>query len=452
MAKRKPPRLRDYQALARRTLPRLLARYGRVVAVAPTGSGKTVIGAAVVRAMRGKRVLWLAHRIELLQQAYDELIRFGVPEKDIGIYAGDKKENTTARVLVASVSMFRSGTVPRADLIVVDEAHHVAAKSYRAILDARPRARVLGLTATPQRLDGEPLGDVFSHLYVAAEPETLVVDRHLVPVVVYGVPREKAAELVKSAGAGKEYTAKRLEKAMKKRPLMADIVKERARLAPGQPTIVYACTRAHGRSLEKRFKAAGVTTGYVDGDTPAREREALLGKRGLFARGVVEVVVNVGVLTEGFDCPPASCIVVARPTKSLMLWRQMCGRGARPFKGKRRNLILDHAGNVWRHGFPDSQIEWSLDGHPKKTGDAPLKLCPECQAVILASARECSGCGTEQPRSERELAEQRAELEIVTIGRAERAALRERLARMAKKRRLPESWVDQTLARVENAA
>lgn len=445
-------KLRPYQRKAVGDLIRLLRKHGRVVGVAPTGSGKTVIGAALIRKLRGKRVLWLAHRIELLRQARAQLVAAGIPASAVGILSGTERDNHEARILVASVDMFRTRPVPRVDLIVVDEAHHVAAQSYRDILDARPRAKVLGLTATPERLDGEPLGDVFNHLHVITEALELIADGHLLKSVVYGIPRDRARALVRGVSkSGKDYSARKLEGRMKKRPLMADIVKERQRLAAGKPTLVYACTRAHAQELTSRFRRARVATAYLDAETPAGEREALLGPTGKLARGEVEVVVNVGVLTEGFDCPPVACIVVARPTKSLVLWRQMCGRGARPLKGK-RFLVLDHAGNIWRHGFPDDPIEWSLEGRPKaKAGEAPVKCCPECAAMILANAKECPECGAEQPVSERELAEQRAELERIRISDAERERVRDVLSRLAKRKGVGERWVQKVLRTMEAA-
>lgn len=441
-------KLHPFQERAVRDLRRLLKIHRRVVAVSPTGSGKTVIGSAVLGASSRKRVLWLAHRIELLRQARDSLVAAGIAPEHVGILSGPEKVNTGARILVASVDMFRALPVPDVDLIVVDEAHHVTAQSYRDIIDARRNAQVLGLTATPERLDGAPLGDVFNHLHVVAETIELVADGHLLPSVVYGIPREKARELVRGAsGGGKDYSPSKLEQAMKKRPLMADIVKERARLAPNEPTIVYAVTREHGRELARRFEKAGVPTAYVDANTPPVERHGILGPKGKLSRRQVHVVVNVGVLTEGFDCPPVSCIIVARPTKSLVLWRQMCGRGAR--KGgrrKQRYIVLDHAGNVWRHGFPDSPVEWSLEGREKpSSGDSPVRRCEECGAINPLGATECSECGAVFPARDLDLKERQGELEKVRRARSEREAREKVLRKLAASRGLGEEWVENAL-------
>jgi superfamily II DNA or RNA helicase len=394
--------------------------------------------------MKSKRVLWLAHRIELLRQARDHLIACGIPAKHVGILSGAEKENIDARVLVASVDIFRTRTVPKVALIVVDEAHHVAAESYANIIYAAPGAQVLGLTATPERLDGKPLDD-FKHLHIVAEAVELVAENHLLKSVVYGIPIEKAKALVTGAnGGGKDYSRKKLSQAMRKRPLMADIVKERERLARGQLTIVYACSREHGRDILKRFEAAGVPSAYVDALTPATEREELLGSNGRLARREVQVVVNVGVLVEGFDCPPVSCIIVARPTKSLTLWRQMCGRGARYQKGK-RYLVLDHAGNTWRHGFPDDFVEWSLEGREKVPGPTPVKICGECEAMNPVAAKECVECGHVFPATERELAEQKAELERIRARDEQKKRTLEVLRKLADMRGLGEVWVQEAM-------
>lgn len=456
-------KLRPYQRKSALNLLGLLKLHRRVVAVSPTGSGKTAIGAAVVRlsghnltdstaggdnftsthpVRRSGRVLWLAHRIELLRQARRELIKAGLTEAAVGILAGAEKCNEGARVLVASVDMFRSRLVPDVGLIVVDEAHHVTANSYRDITDVKPNAMVLGLTATPERLDGEPLGDVFRHMHVAAEAVELIADGFLLEANVYGIPLEKARDLVRGAhsGGGKDYSGPKLERAMAKRPLMADIVQEYQRLAPGERAIVYSCGSRHGQALTERFAAAGIPVAYVDRHTKQSEREALLAPGGKLASGEILVVVNVGVLTEGFDCPSVSCIIVARPTKSLALWRQMCGRGARPQEGK-RFLVLDHAGNTWRHGYPDTPIPWSLEGRDREAGPQPFKHCPSCNRMNPISAARCANCGAEFPIAERELSEQEAELERLQQREDEKRSREQAVRRLALERGYDEAWV-----------
>jgi len=156
-------------------------------------------------------------------------------------------------------------------------------------------------------------------------------------------------------------------------------------------------------------------------------------------------VVNVGVLTEGFDCPPVSCIIVARPTKSLVLWRQMCGRGARVLEGKTRYLVLDHAGNAWRHGFPDDPKVWTLDGKGEAPEESrePFRCCVACGYLIRPAASPfCSKCGAEQPETEkRELAERDGELERLKAAEEQRKAREVIVRKLAETRGLGEDWI-----------
>lgn len=449
-------KLRPYEINAVRDLHRLLKKRKRVVGVAPTGSGKTVIGAALIRKMRGKRVLWIAHRIELLKQALEQLIAAGIPSSALGLLAGSGaatlRDGTVigpspnASVIVASVDMFRVRVVPQVDLIVVDEAHRVMAQSYRDIIDAQPKAWVLGLTATPWRLDGSPLGDVFCHLHVMAEAVELIDEKFIAGPVVFGVPRDKARAIVGGLKSGRgDYSGKQAER-VAMRYLMGDVVAECARLAPDARTLVFATTRKHGRALAKKFARSGRRTEYLDGDTPGEDRAGMLKS---LQSGETEVIVNVDVLSEGFDCPPVKCIALARPTRSLTRFMQQCGRGSRTF-GNKRPIILDHAGNVWRFGLPDSPREWSLDGRVKvaATGDAPVKQCVSCEALIAAGCGACPECGAEQPMTSRQLRVKRAELERMKRAAAERDGVREALRKIASAKGRPVSWVEQTLERL----
>lgn len=436
-------KLRDYEARAVKVLPGLLNVHKRVVAVAPTGSGKTVIGAALIRKMAEARILWLAHRIELLKQACEQLEAAGVPRAQIGMMSGHKITNQNARLLVAGVGMFRSRMVPDVDMFVVDEAHHVAANGYREIIDVKPDTLLLGLTATPWRLDGEPLGDVFKHLHVMADALELIADGYIRKAKVYScIDKASARALTKGlTTSGGDWSRAKLEKVMRKAKLMGDIVSEWKRLADGLATLVFATTVAHGEDIRKRFRAAGISCELVSWETPVKQREAILER---LRSGETLVVVNVAVFTEGLDCPPVKCVVVARPTKSLTLWRQMLGRASRPH-GMTRPVILDHAGNVWRLGLAEATVEWSLDGRVKLGGDAPLKRCVSCEEMIPISAKECPECGAEQPLSEQDLEERNAELRRVKEREAAIAEARKRVEKIAKEKGAPKEWVERVV-------
>jgi superfamily II DNA or RNA helicase len=446
-------KLRDYEARAVHVVPGLLTAKRRVVLVGPTGSGKTVVAAHVMLEMRGKRVLWLAHRWELIDQARNQLIASGVAESSIRVFTGTEKSgDDDAWITVASVDMFHRHEVPPFDLAVVDEAHRTVAASYQKILASNPKAMVLGLTATPWRLDGKGLGDVYAHLHVMAGPTELIVDGHIAQPRTYGIPKMKAREIVRGlASARGDFCTAPLAAAMMKRKLMGDVVEETARLAPGAPTLVFAVNREHGKALAIRFHRSGRKTAYLDGETPKGEREKTLTD---LESGAIEVVVNVDVLSEGFDCPPVKCIALARPTKSLTRFLQQVGRASRPFNGK-KPVILDHAGNCWRFGLPESEREWSLEDEERGGGDPPMRRCEACGAMNTVASRECVECGAALPLTEREEAEmeeERVRLQRVKVLEKEKAAARKRIEKIAREKKAPDGWAEKVLAKMFEAA
>lgn len=390
-------KLRDYQ---RRTVDGAIASViaGRnVVVVSPTGSGKTVMGAAVVAKCAG-RVLWLAHRKELLSQAAKTLTKAGV--KSVAILSGDEKPTGDWRVLVASVDSMR-GDVPLANLVVVDEAHRTLATGYRRITDALPGVPVVGLTATPWRLDGKGLRDVYAEMIVATTQAEMFALKHAIEPKVYGIPKQRAEDIVAGvATQAGDYAVGDLSRAMV--TLVGDVVAERERLAEGKTTIVFAVDRKHASALADRFGERGITTAYLDGSTPKDERAAIIAGLG---DGSIEVVVNVDVLSEGTDIPEVQCISFARPTKSRTRWLQGCGRAARPYGGEPA-IILDHAGNCYRHDLPQTDHVWTLDGKPKGDGgSAPVRCCPSCEAMVRVGSAECPECGIELGAPERTVQE-----------------------------------------------
>jgi DNA repair protein RadD len=438
---------RRYQTRSVAACLKAFKRVQRVLLVGPTASGKTVTAVRLLKQLGRKRILWIAHRFELLEQAVAELVAAGVPETDIGILSGTRKENTDARIIVASVQMFEHRSVESLapDVLVIDEAHRAEAKSYAAIIFAAPDALVLGLTATPWRLDGSPLSDTFAEMVVMSNQSELIADGHIAAPVTYGMPLDKARKIVSGLKTHRgDYAQAELGKKMMRGTLMGDIVSEVKRLAKGQPTIVFAANREHGQALAVRFDNAGFSCAYLDGDTAKDARRTMLAK--LKARKV-QVIVNVDVLSEGFDCPPVKCIALARPTKSLTRYLQQVGRGGRPYKGI-RPIVLDHAGNVWRFGLPHADREWSLDAREKRGGgEAPVKQCvnPNCGALIPIGCRQCPECTTLQPITTREREEAQAELQRIEATRAEQERRREILRKLAAMRGAGEDWVEKAM-------
>jgi DNA repair protein RadD len=397
------PELRAYQHdVIRRIWAAIEAAQRRVLLVAPTASGKTVIAGEIVRDAvgRGMRVLFLAHRRELIAQASRKLHSVGV---DHGILLPGYPMRPGEPVQVASVATLHARAVrscaiemPPADVVVVDEAHHVRARTYQRILSAYPNAIIIGLTATPCRGDGRGLGNTFDILIESASVSELTALGFLVPTKIFAPTRPDLTGVRIERG---DYVEKQLAERVDTAALVGDIISHWYRLAERRRTVVFATGVAHSVHLRDEFRRAGVLAEHIDGGTPIEERDAILAK---LAAGTVEIVCNAMVLTEGWDCPEVSCIILARPTKSLGLYRQMVGRVLRPASGKTDALILDHAGAVFGHGFPDDPISWTLheDGRAENrahaargTYNAPaLTTCPECTAVRF-QGKPCVVCG-----------------------------------------------------------
>ena len=371
--------LRPYQERAIDSL-RQGVRSGlrRQLLVCPTGGGKTVIAAEMIRrsVSLGKRVAFMVPRRELVGQSTDKLGRFGI-EAGV-VMADDPRRNDACLVQVCTVQTLarRIGRLPPADLIVFDEAHHVSSASCRRILEEYPQAVVIGLTATPWRSDRRGLADVFEGVVVAATPRELMDSGALVG---YDAFAYYSPDLTGVRSVGGDYHQGTLEVVCNTPTVVGSVVGEYVRHAWGRSAIVFAVTVAHSRALVEAFEAAGASAAHIDYETPRGERERLLAG---FASGEIGVISSVGILTEGFDVPRAEVGILARPTKSLSLYLQMVGRVLRPSPatGKSRALIHDHAGNILRHGFPEDERDYTLKTTPKR--DVDLNTCPLCRFVF----------------------------------------------------------------------
>jgi DNA repair protein RadD len=256
--------------------------------------------------------------------------------------------------------------------------------------------KIIGLSATPARGDGRGLGNIFDRIIPAPQTADLIPLNHLVGTRVFA-PHDPDLKGVQTKAG--DYVESQLAERMDKAELVGDIVEHWLRLAGRQPTIAFCCNVAHSKHTCDQFRLAGVLAEHIDASTPAKERKAILEK---LAKGEIEVVCNCGILTEGFDAPNVGCIIMARPTKSAVLFRQMIGRGLRTAPGKTHCLVLDHSGAVFRHGFAEDRVEWTL--HEDRRAENPthsarsarhetsLCTCPECSAVRM-QGQPCTACG-----------------------------------------------------------
>ena len=420
IAPAKLPELRPYQQkainLARAAT---VASKKRILLVGPTGAGKMVIIAAITRTATVP-VLFVAHRLELIDQCVDQLARLGIT--NVGVLRGDDdRVNPDASVQVASIQTLARRKKPEAGLVFVDECHRSASDSYQDhVFDHYRDAVILGFTASPCRGDGKPLGaskgpdgklvGLFEELIQFATYSELFRRRDwLVEPDCYSAPVVPDLSSLKISHGDFEETA--LGEVMSQQKLVGNLLEHWLALAGRHPvcdastgkiipgagvmgerrrTFIFAVNIKHSKLICERFAAAGVRIAHLDGTTPEDERRSVL--QALRA-GELECVTNCNIFLEGVDAPEVKCVVHARPTWSLVLWLQSTGRIFIPWKNV-RPLILDHAGNWDRHGPPQEDRVWSLTNVAarKTKGVAPTKICKACFAYVPAGISVCPYC------------------------------------------------------------
>ena len=409
--------LRGYQERGVREALEAFEQIARLVLVAPTGSGKSILAAWLIEyfVKQGKRCLFLAHRKELVDQISAILdfaniphgvIMFGHwryrPEEPIQVASIDslmsmracrsckaKPELIQTCNICNHTGVERSRPLPEAHFIVIDEAHRAMGAQYQALIAFYPHAQILLITATPWRLDGKGLGSIVKKMIVVADMRELIAQKHLLPIRLFRGPRPDMSGVKIQHG---DYKSDDAAAVMRQTKIIGNVVEHYLAEAHGGLGVVFACNVAHSLDLTRRFQESGVVAEHLDGNTPKLQREAIL-KR--FAAGETRVVSNVDVLTEGYDLPALHCVMLARPTKSITRYLQWVGRGMRPFEGQEYCLVLDHAGCRWEHGRPDDFREWSLDdrrvtSRPKGKEVSEPEACPVCGLDLVRKI--CARC------------------------------------------------------------
>lgn len=355
--------------------------------VLPCGGGKSVIIAEIAKiyTLMERQVLFLVHRKELCGQIFSTFIKYGVDME----YCQIAMVQTTVR---------RLNKIKRPDLIITDENHHSLAKTYRKIYDYFKCPRV-GVTATPERMDGSGLKDVNDKLIVGVTAKWLIENNYLSPYDYYApgfkLPKfhTRNGDFIQSEVA--QYFSKNQKKVYGK------VIEHYRRLADGKQGICYLPTVEVSKSITKDFNTHGIIAEHIDGETPKKERDNII-KR--FRDGEIKILCNVDIISEGFDVPDCECVILLRPTKSLILYTQQAMRCMR-YKPQKRAIIIDHVNNIDRFGFPDSDREWLLDGHPHKKregGEQPLKVCKNCFAAVPINTLVCPKCGEKFPALDNE--------------------------------------------------
>jgi superfamily II DNA or RNA helicase len=351
------------------------------------GGGKTMVAATLARQAtdKGSRVLLIAHRQELIGQAYRAFMAAGVDPLKFS-------------AMMVQTACRRADRLPPPDLMIVDECHHAMAGSYRKLIDAFPSAWTVGLTATPSRLDGSGLGKVFDRIVEGPSVKWMIQNQYLAPYDYYA---PDLCDLTGMHVRRGDYVAQEIEERMLKKAVFGDAIAYYRQLAGDRSAICYCATVKHSMAVAEAFGEAGIRAQHVDGTTPPTLRQRIMEA---FKAGEIRVLTNVDLISEGFDAPDCGVSILMRPTQSLTLHVQQSMRCMR-YKPLKRAVIIDHVGNYARFGLPDQDRQWSLEDKRRsaKSADAqaPVRQCPECYCVHPAQARICPKCGHVYPPPER---------------------------------------------------
>lgn len=383
-------KLRPYQELGLEQIIEQFKIYKKVLLHAPTGSGKTVIFCEVLKRVysKGKRAIMVVRGRKLVDQACNRLIRESVPH---GVHmAGHWNRRPYERIQICSIdTLTRRQLFPPADLVVIDEADLFTSPIAHEFFGHYSNSFMLPVTATPYA--NLPLRHIADTVVRPITIKELIAQGYLVP------PRYFAPNIPDLTGVktqGGDYAKNQLQNVMLDATLVGDLVTHWKLYGQNRPTLAFAVSLAHSKSIVGTFRSNNIFAEHCDADTPDSERQAIIER---LERGVTQIVSNVGILCRGVDIPPISCILLARPTKSYPLYIQQTGRGTRPFRGKSDFILLDHAGNCLRHGFIEDELEAQLDGKTKTPKSTSPKVCTECFAVFRGL--NCPACGANQSTS-----------------------------------------------------
>lgn len=394
--------LRDYQQeLYDKTVAAMREGYRRPLVVAPCGAGKSYLFAEMIRNTRGEALV-LTHRQELLRQHEELFANLAV---------------TNVRVAMILTEANRLGEYPTPAVIIADEAHLSRSNSWMKVIEYY-NTYTIGFTATPVRLDGKPLGDVYDTLIEGVDTRWLIDHKMLAPYEYYA-PTAVDTESLKVVRG--DYVVSDLEKLMCERAIYGDVIESYRRFACGERTIVYCVSVRHARETAEAFCLSGFRAEALSANTPAKQREQIMGD---FRDGKITILCNVGIIAEGVSINEVTCCMLLRPTESVALGIQQMMRCMRYLPSKTAKII-DCVGNYTRIGLPDDDREWSLTQPTRKrklhdeNGDFYLRCCPECY-MTFKTAPVCPFCGAEYPLHPKELAVHKS-IELARIS-AEEAA------------------------------
>lgn len=375
-------KLYDYQQnLVDQARNELAKGHKSVLLISPAGSGKSVVIAEIARltTAKGGRVMFTVHRQELVSQIIQT---FKANDVDLDL----------CTIMTVGKIKNRMDHLPKPSLIITDETHHSKAKTYQQIYEFYADVPRLGFTASPWRMNGAGFEDVYETMVEGPTVEWLIANNKLAPYTYYSVKLVNDQKLKKSSTG--DYTNKSIDDAIGK-TIFGDVVKTYQDKVNGQKTIIYAHDIEYSKMTAQAFRDAGIEAVHCDSKTPKGERNRIMRD---FKAGKIKVLCNVDLISEGFDVPDCSCVIMLRPTQSLVLFIQQSMRCMR-YQPNKQATIIDHVANYKRFGMPDTPREWSLTGwkkNKKKKSDSsgpPIKTCNHCFAVVPAQCRQCPICG-----------------------------------------------------------
>lgn len=369
------------------------------------------------------------HRHELIDQSIDTLLG-AAPGLDIGIVSPAHRMRRDAQIQVAMIQTLarRHHLLPKPDVIVVDECHHTPAASWAKLIEQFPDAVIIGLTATPQRLDGRGLGEFYEDMVCGPTTEWLIEHGFLCDYRLVAPPKERRPDLSQVHVQAGDLNKKETKEALDKADIVGDAVALYRQHASGLRNVLFTYSIESSRMLAGLFSAAGIPAAHLGSDVSAEYRAAIIQD---FRAGRILVLCNVEIVTEGFDLPAIEAVQMLRPTLSTGLYLQMVGRALRVMPGKKYAVIIDQVGNTEEHGLPCRDREWKLEGVRRKRDDeCPVKQCPQCFAMIKLSEVKCKWCGFRwmiQERGGRDLTQEAGELvEVDVLAKREERKKRER--------------------------
>lgn len=445
--------LRPYQSDLVAAARSELANHKSVLIQACTGAGKTALASYMVHGAQGKnkRVFFTVHRKDLLKQTAVAFDDFNIPFSYI---AAEKEYNPYSMTHICSIDTLKNrlGKTPEPHMLIVDECHMACSEGWSKVINyyAQKGAYIIGLSATPWRLDGSGLGRHFSSMVCGPSMRWLIDNKYLSDFRYFAPSHVDLTGIRITAG---DYNKGDLSERMEgESVVVGDAIRHYKKHAQGKRAIVYCVSRKHSERVAQDFIAAGIQAKHIDGETPMDERRRIITD---YADGRISVLCNVDLMTTGFDLAAqigrdatVECIVLMRPTRSLSLFLQMVGRGLRP--KPEPCIILDHANCQEMHMLPDTERTWTLDDRDRRRGGGertiPVRSCPQC-FFCFKPAPICPNCKYTFPIEYRTIKEVAGELSEIKEHNAEQAAKRARdkrfysLKAVAKKRGLPMSWV-----------